>query len=722
MITAPTSLYVGEDLQLYAESSSDVSWSVCNTDGSPTELAEIDKNGLLTAKGAGYVLVYAAGASCLSGVYLHIRERASKPDIGYVLNGAVIDSVFNNVPPQLQIINSESVTGIYDIDNSLYVENPSQTIRDMAKDSGSDYAVVEVSKLDSKQQQTLIDELVGQVVEFYASEGLIPTIALASNDIAYADEALCLEGFGRNCEYFSESKRINFAGVEADTIAGKGVVTSDAVVFYIGSEGDNCEYKKSVGGASDSCTADMRGTLKDLSGATICGYSYNSDFDINIVVVYNTEHESLSRTGYGYVLNGNNTLKTIDVYDENGDIRKYKFCDEITVEGATDAIKKIAASADGSSAVLKPAEIDIGVLVSETAGRIVEISTDESGKIKSMKLAAENSADNTFALAIAGKTASYNAAAGELSADGVSLKVDADTKVLFVGDHTTSFAYAEPIYYNDLSVISITSGDKITDKTGVTAAAYSLAGDAARADILVLYNCDNIIRKDSALAFITEVTESAGGETRVKYIKNSAAGEAVLGSGVTGLSAETAQGSVYKLEITDGTITAAEPYLTFKNTLRDKLKAGDDVQLNGLPNVDVLKQADSVDEEIYFGAVLDKRENGRLTIAPMSGGKVDLNDMMYIFCSKQAGCCMYNAETGELRNANMGEIIIDRTLTAGGGMDDPRSISIEFADGTATGVTPAYGMLNFAFIRVSEGTAEVFIYTPWEYNNVEIMS
>ncbi len=185
MITSPTSLYVGEDLQLYAESSDDVNWSVCNTDGSPTELAEIDKNGLLTAKGAGYVLVYAAGASCLSCVALHIRERAVKPDIGYVLNGAVLDSSFNNVPPQLQIINSASVTGIYDIDNSLYVENPSSAIREMAKESDSDYAVVEVSKLDDKQQQTLIDELVGQVVEFYASEGVISKIVLTSNDFAF---------------------------------------------------------------------------------------------------------------------------------------------------------------------------------------------------------------------------------------------------------------------------------------------------------------------------------------------------------------------------------------------------------------------------------------------------------------------------------------------------------------------------------------------------------
>lgn len=179
------------------------------------------------------------------------------------------------------------------------------------------------------------------------------------------------------------------------------------------------------------------------------------------------------------------------------------------------------------------------------------------------------------------------------------------------------------------------------------------------------------------------------------------------------MNENTAGGSLFLFEVKDGVITSADPYLVFDGAARKLLSDKDD----GIPKIKTLKEQGQDDECVYFGAYV-KYMNGWVRIAKTT--KSQMPSYEYTESINLSKCepeiYEYNefAAAGEKINAiSFEDIILHSLLTD----MEPREIEVRLPDNTVIKTqTPAWGMMNYMFVRRIGNQAEIFNYPTIDYD------
>lgn len=223
----------------------------------------------------------------------------------------------------------------------------------------------------------------------------------------------------------------------------------------------------------------------------------------------------------------------------------------------------------------------------------------------------------------------------------------------------------------------------------------------------------------SGVAFIVGI-EKENDVLKVSYYQDGELKEAVTDDIIVGdLNQNTQAGSLFKFGMTGDTITSVVPYLTFDGEIRELIsKNGDDINIVGVPHISKIYTPEPISgEEVYFGAVLGKNSH-YLTIAPLdAGGNIpDLTNIIAVPLSReQINYYTYNPEKGVNERCSLGafgDILADRILTGSEGMVTDTIITY----GTSKGISPAWGMLDYVFVRLYESREDVVNYTSYIYD------
>ncbi len=460
------------------------------------------------------------------------------------------------------------------------------------------------------------------------------------------------------------------------------------------------------------------------------------------IVAYNKTavNGSTNVTGdnYGYVLNAaeNNTsfneaVPQLQILYKDGTIGVWDFASTVSVDNPTADVAAFDEEADADTATIKYKDVDSKEdLAKAFVGQVITFN-GQSGQIKNITMAITDKGSDDYetslALTAQSDNSDYDEEIQQFKIGSAKIDVDEETLIFYIGKTGDTFGYLEAAESADIDNCKIGSGAALRQQSGKSVVAYSNGDDTNVADVLVIYNSNPGLSPSAPVAYVTSIGSTTVDGTRVlsvRYYENGEIKEAVTDSTVVGdLSIDTVEGSAFKFTMAaDGTtITDATPYITFDGTVRDKLTAGDDLTTAaGVPNVKKIAVGDD-DEDVYFGAVI-KKQNGRLTIATTSANAVvDPADIQTISLNN-VDATYYTYDPSRSASArfgvgSMGDITVDKTLTADALTDDaPKTISIAFNNGTAEGVAPAWGMLDYVFVRMYEKTADVIDYMAWEYD------
>lgn len=439
---------------------------------------------------------------------------------------------------------------------------------------------------------------------------------------------------------------------------------------------------------------------------------------------------------YGYVLNSSvepdgfsSNVPQLQILYKDGTIGVWDFASNVTIDNPSAEVASYSDEPASDSVTVKYK--DIATLAEQKdfaaafVGQVITFN-GTSGQIKNITMAVTDSSLDEYETSLARIAMNNNSDYDEETQQfkiGTNIDVTDETLIFYIGTKDDSFGFEEAATGADIDNCKIGSGAALKQQSGKSVVAYSNGNDTAVADVLVIYNSNPGLSPSAPVAYVTSIgTTTVDGTTvlSVNYYENGELKSAVADSKSVGdLDLNTVEGSAFKFTFgADGTtITDATPYITFNGTVRDKIAAGDDINEVGLPHVAKLATGDD-DEEITFGAVL-KKQNGRLTVAPMAGGVVDLANLVTISLNNvDANYYTYDpTRNGSARFAvgGIGDIMVDKTLAADVNTK-PRNIEVKTGNGTATGTTPALGMLDYVFIRKYEKTADVIDYMAWEYD------
>lgn len=437
---------------------------------------------------------------------------------------------------------------------------------------------------------------------------------------------------------------------------------------------------------------------------------------------------------YGYVINGSvypsnfgSEVPQLQILYKDGSIGAYDFSGTVSIDNPTSSMK-IEANAEqkDDNIVYKYSEHKDynNTIVKELIGQVITFSAT-NGYIKNIALASTIASEGDTKLAIqaygSSKTDSYEKEDMRFNIGGKKLFVDDETLVFFIGRSGESFAYGEEPDKN-YSVDNCTVGKaaQLGDISGINAAGYMNGNNNSVLDVVVIYNADAGIDANTGIAYVTSVgTTSVDGSKvlSVQYYQDGELKEAVTDSNYAdyNLGTNIVAGSLYKFSFTGETITSAKEYLTFNGTVRDKVG---DTDQNGVPNVAMVGSGTTQDEEVYFGAVL-KKQGSKILIATM-----DQNNMPNLATTESFNAANYDVNvytydptrTGRARFAvgSVGDIMVDKILTNDNGSEEGSLYTI-YADGK-TLTSPAWGMLDYVFVRSYERKADIVDYMAYEYD------
>ncbi len=458
------------------------------------------------------------------------------------------------------------------------------------------------------------------------------------------------------------------------------------------------------------------------------------------IVAYNRDGSSSGTSdNYAYILNVNvdtstfgDTVPTVRLLFKDGTVTTAQLGTSVTVYNPT-----VAMSGDNTLKDYMTFRYDDAkyadnlqdVLVDAMLGRVVTLSAS-NGIIRSMTLPYNNNkiVDSSTTLAeYANGTADYDEDTRRLSIAGKRTYVDDDTLVFFIGAPGDEFQYGQAASGSKMPVedCKVTTGASLATIYQVPSIAYTNNTNDGSADVVVMYNSDIASSPNTGVAFITSIGVSTVNGTdvlAVQYYQDGELKDAVTDDIVVGdLNQNTQVGSLFKFGMTGDTITSATPYLTFDGEIRPQIaRNGQDVQKVGVPYVTYMHTPrENSGEDVYFGAVLAKN-NGRLTIAPLAVNSTvpDLANITDVALSRaQANYYIYDPTRSSRSRCGIGsfgDIMADNTLTGNGGQDTATTIT--FKNGTSAGLTPAWGMLDYVFVRMYENKADVVDYTTQQYD------
>lgn len=440
---------------------------------------------------------------------------------------------------------------------------------------------------------------------------------------------------------------------------------------------------------------------------------------------------------YAYVLNGEivynfgMAVPVIQILYKDGTVAVAEFDRSVAVTNPTSAFD--AENGDYTAYVYSDHdEAAIREALNSMIGQVVVLAV-EGGYLKTLTLPKSDYDLSEFiTLADAGDFR-YNQYTGELEIGRISMEVADDAVVFFVGRPGDGYEYKKPAerFQSEQGQVDpakggVIKGSELLSLSGSgkqQAAAYASFGDYDSADAVVIYNSENIadpgvtpLPETELLpetAFISGI-EAEGENIKVSYYQNGELKTALTAPGFSSqyLNITTQPGSLLKLELTDGAITAAEPRLTFRGeALPDILSGGENP---GVPNIDRLADAGG---NVIFGALVGK--NGkRLFIAPMAEDNAlpDFADVIvYAVKDENAECYVYDsaaAVSSRCGVGNIGDIYVNPDLAGYRGM----STDMTIVYGPFATLNPVAGMLDYIYISDDGRSAGMVLYKQRAYD------
>ena len=468
------------------------------------------------------------------------------------------------------------------------------------------------------------------------------------------------------------------------------------------------------------------GTLKAGSAGTfyIDKYGKIVAYDKNGTVNQTSEN-------YGYVLDGavnagnfGSDIPQLQILYKDGSIGTYDFASTVTIDNPTQAVMDAVGDNDDSVSYKYKDHGNEDEIINSIVGQVITFSAT-NGVIKNMTLASTVKADGDTTLALQAvsstATSSYDENDKQFIIDGKKYDVADDTVVFYIGRSEDSFAYGQKAEGNATENCSVGTGAQLKTISGAAAAAYLNGNSNGTMDVVVVYNKNAGVGANEGVAYVTSIgTTTVDGSKvlSVQYYQDGELKEAVTDSTNVSnvLTIDTVPGSLFKFGFSGDTITSADAYLLFNGTVRDKAISD---QESGIPNVAYVGAGVNADEEVYFGAVL-KKVNSRLTIATID--ETSLVPDLSTVESVNLGSYDVNAYTydptrsGKSKFAvgSIGDITVDKTLTNDNGTEGASLYSID-VDGVTID-SPAWGMLDYVFVRTYERTADLVDYMAYEYD------
>lgn len=476
--------------------------------------------------------------------------------------------------------------------------------------------------------------------------------------------------------------------------------------------------------------------LKAWSGTTLKIMIWNG----NMQPLCNAKTEEYKRPEapyYGYIINGTVNEDSfgarstqLQILKQDGTVSAYDFAESFLIENANDVIQK-AMEEDSDELVYRgemcSAETEREV-VNSIVGKLVMFG-DEDGVISKITLASEHYYDFDITLALQSVDNSNNSEYDEkqmhFKCNRRLYDVKDDTIVFYIGGAGDNFAYGQIPSGYDTSKLKVVRGVDFASVSGVSSAVYLNENLGEFVDVIVIYNAEpgtrteypsQIVDNTPALACVKGVKHQTvdGKEVlAVDYMQEGELRTAVTSSAdiCKDLNKDTLEGSVFMFEVSDGVITSATPQLIFDGTVREKLTANE----SGIPKVKKLGTAASSDYDIYFGAAIKKRDN-RITVVPMNENNLpSLYDSETISLSDDLTVYRYNPEANAGERVSAGtisDVKVDKILSSDYGLEN--SLYIIGMDGLELD-TPAWGMLDYVFIKKSVKKTEIVDYAAYEY-------
>ncbi len=448
------------------------------------------------------------------------------------------------------------------------------------------------------------------------------------------------------------------------------------------------------------------------------------------IVAYCKYNDSIN---CAYILNAELTLSSaeqtpmIQILYRDGTIADVAFDKVVSVSNPTDAFE-----AEDYYYTLYMYqyhdEDSVRGMLDSIVGTVVEL-TLENGYLKTLTLPVSRMPnDMDLKLAADADNFEYNQYKNELKIGIVPLQVADDAVVFFIGRPGDGYEYKKPAknFQNEQGQIKPENGEIIRGSELLSfsgsgekkAAAYNCINEDDYADIIVIYNSENVADPNvtppnetelmSEISFITNVTTD-GGVLRVSYYQNGELRSAVTAPNLSSeyLTVNTQPGTLLKLEQASGIITAAEPLLTFDGEALPDIIYGD----SGVPRVSQLRGL-SADDTVIYGAVVG-RNGKRIYVAPMNpdDSLPDFNDVItYVAYSDADKLYLYDsAASSKCGIGSIGDIYVDQYLAGDKGV----STGFTIYYGPFSWENPVSDMLDYIYILDNgESSCMVFYKRP----------
>lgn len=501
--------------------------------------------------------------------------------------------------------------------------------------------------------------------------------------------------------------------------------------------------------SSDTSANGVAYTIDGVDYDIALGYYYNGSLKAGAegtfyidqfgkIVAYNKDGvSSTTHDNYGYIIDAqldsagfSGEVPSFQILYKDGNVNTWSFYSTVTIENPNDEIRALASKdADDTSVSYKYKEYtgpQNEAAMESLVGQIVTFNSDANGYIKNLTVATTSKANEDSELVMQNEGAgSYDSETEQFKFNG-SKKYDVtdETLIFYIGKEGTSFSYGDAPGDNSSEDCEIGLGSAL-NTLDAKAVAYTNGNMTGALDVLVIYNKNAGMDNREGVAYITSIGSATVDGTKVlsvQYYQDGELIEKLTDSTMVGtLTDDTVPGSLYKFGFTNDVITSAKAYLTFNGTVRNKLTNGDNIQTAGTPNVDFISTG-TTDEEIYYGAVVNKKNN-RLTIARAEAGKLPDLALTETFSPNNYTVNYYTydpARSGKSKFAlgSMGDVISEKLLSNDNGNEDGPiyDITVNLSNGSAKGETAAWGMLDYVFVRTYERVADVVDYMAWEYD------
>ena len=640
----------------------------------------------------------------------------------------------------------ESLFGSYEGDESglIYKDSAySGKVTVLDNDDTSGYDVI------------FVDVAVGAVVDELSSRGVL-TFKNSVGDRNHMNSVSKVEFDSSNTDMYinltKDGKPYDYTALKAwdvlSIVANNGDAQSDYYDIKV-LDNTNTAITGSVSRTSSSDTS-ADGTAYTISGVDYDlaeGYYNNGTLkagsegtfyidEYGKIVAYNKDSNSKTSDNYGYVIDAQITssgfsdnVPSLRIIYKDGTIGTYDFQGTVTIDNPTEEIQKLVGdNSDSVSFKYKDYSVDaMTEAINTMAGTVITYNAT-NGYIKSITMAALNSTtdDSTLVLekADTANVSSFDEDTKQIRVGGTKkYDVADDTLIFYIGKPGDSFVYNKPAAGEPSENCIVGQGSELRTNDNFSSAVYRNGDESGTASVIVMYNTDPGVGASTGVAYITSIGQTTVDGSKVlsiTYYQDGELKEANTDDMSVGdyLDQNTVAGSLFKFGISNGTITSAVPYLTFDGTVRDKVYEGDDFTTAGIPNANYVKTTGSnSDEEVYYGAVVQKSGN-RLTIAQADADGIislDPNDWESVSLSNYtANYYLYDPTRNgkaKFQTASLGDITVDKVLANDGGNG---SYTIDF--GGVVEDAPAFGMLDFVYVRTYERTADVVDYTTWEYD------